>query len=255
MPWSWHIKRRLKQVAQRGGNLIYPPQCAYCGEGLDEASREKGLCEDCRKRLVPPLWTPCPRCGGTTDQPMPSPEGCISCLNTPFAFDGVVALGNYHSSLNTIIFQMKMPVHASLAQAVGKLLAAERLEELQKLQIDAVVPIPMHWRNRFWRGVNSPELLAHSLSEMLEIPLQRHSLVRWKRTRTQSELTPKERFSNVRGAFRVRFAQKIRGRRILLVDDVLTTGATCSEAAKMLKHAGAAAVAVAVVARAQGENR
>jgi predicted amidophosphoribosyltransferase len=71
----------------------------------------------------------------------------------------------------------------------------------------------------------------------------------------QSELPPKQRFANVRGAYQVRFAHQIEGRRVLLVDDVLTTGATCSEAAKVLKEAGAAMVAVAVIARTHAENR
>jgi ComF family protein len=150
---------------------------------------------------------------------------------------------------------MKRPRNESLAVAMGKLLATERREMLKNLLPELVIPIPMFWTQRIQRGVNSPEIIARSLAKNLEIPFRRWILRQCKKTLTQSELPPKQRFVNVRGAFGVRFARQIRGRRVLLVDDVLTTGATCSEAAKVLKQAGAATVAVAVVARTHGENR
>jgi ComF family protein len=255
MHWVRQSKRQISKIARQGIDLIYPPQCACCRAELEGTEQTVDLCEECQKRLIPKIWTPCPRCGGQAAGLITPQKGCAFCAGTPFHFDSVVALGGYHTELKRIISQMKSESGALLALTMGKLLAIERREMLQNLLPDLVIPIPMHWRHRLRRGVNSPELLARTLGETLEIPLRLWLLKRCKKTRTQSELPPKQRFRNVRGAFSVRFARYIRGRRILLVDDVLTTGATCSEAAGVLKQAGATMVAVAVVARAQGENR
>ena len=113
--------------------------------------------------------------------------------------------------------------------------------------------MPMHWTRRLQRGINSPEILAGCLARHLGIPLRRRLLVRCRRTFLQTEMSPPQRFRNVRAAFRVHKSPCLQGARVLLVDDILTTGATCSEAAKTLKKAGAAAVVVAVLARAQGQ--
>ncbi len=147
---------------------------------------------------------------------------------------------------------MKTPKHDALSNAMGRLLAEQRREQLAEVRAEVVVPIPMFWGRRLRRGKNCPELLAGCLARSLQIPARPTVLVRHRNTRPQSELSPSQRFKNIRGAFRVRRPEAVRGVRVLLVDDVLTTGATCSEAARMLKEAGAVMVAVAVVARAQG---
>ena len=147
---------------------------------------------------------------------------------------------------------MKRPAHDALSVAIGRLLAQRRGECLVGVQADLVVPIPMYWGRRLGRGKNSPEALANCLAKSLKVPMRAAILVRRRNTLPQASLTPSRRFQNVRGAFQVRRPDAVTGARVLLVDDVLTTGATCSEAAKMLKQAGAAMVAVAVVARAQG---
>ena len=112
----------------------------------------------------------------------------------------------------------------------------------------------MHWSRRFRRGVNSPEVLADCLGRQLRVPVAAGLLACTRNTLPQKDLSPLDRFRNVRGAFRVRCRQaaRLRDSRILLVDDILTTGATCSEAAAVLKCSSATAVAAAVLARAQG---
>jgi ComF family protein len=123
---------------------------------------------------------------------------------------------------------------------------------LAELRADVIVPVPMFWTRRLLRGVNSPEILAESLAGRLDLPVLRRVLVRTRNTLPQFSLPPSERFPNVRGAFRVRRGYDLSGARVLLVDDVLTTGATSSEAARALRSAGAEAVLVAVAARAPG---
>ena len=147
---------------------------------------------------------------------------------------------------------MKRPMHDALSVAMGRLLVERRRERLAGVRADVIVPIPMFWGRRLGRGKNSPELLAGCLAKSLGVPLRTTILVRRRNTLPQAGLAPSRRFENVRGAFRVRRPDAVKDARVLLVDDVLTTGATCSEAADVLKQAGAAMVAVAVVARAEG---
>jgi ComF family protein len=148
---------------------------------------------------------------------------------------------------------MKRPYHHALSLAMARLLFERRRERLLEQQADIVVPIPMHWSRRIGRGINNPDIVGQCLAKSLGIPLRRDILIRRVNTTPQADLPPSRRFENVRGVFGVRRLEAVAGARILLVDDVLTTGATCSEAAKVLKRAGASAVAVTVIARAQGK--
>jgi len=147
---------------------------------------------------------------------------------------------------------MKRPSGEFLAHAVGRYLGEERSEKLAAVGADVVIPVPMHWTRRLQRGTNSADILAGCLRAKLGVPVWRRRVVRRRKTLPQADLKPRERFRNVRGAFSVRRARAFQGRRILLVDDILTTGATCSEISGVLKKAGAELVSAVVVARAQG---
>jgi ComF family protein len=116
----------------------------------------------------------------------------------------------------------------------------------------AVLAVPMHWTRRVRRGVNSPQLLARTLAATLGVPVADHVLVRRRRTAPQASLSPRERAQNVRGAFQTRRHRDLNGARLVLVDDVMTTGATVKEAARSLRRAGAEAIHVVVLARAEG---
>jgi ComF family protein len=115
-----------------------------------------------------------------------------------------------------------------------------------------VVPVPLHWWRHWRRGFNQAEALARALARRLDLPIRR-PLRRIKPTEKLAELSPTERARALRGAFRARKSPGLVGRTVLLVDDVLTTGATCGAAARALKQAGAARVVVAVIART-GKN-
>jgi ComF family protein len=216
------------------------------------------LCMDCMERLGPERWRGCPRCAGQL-VPEPGnencdflPDGCPRCRKAKLKFDAAVALGSYHAGLRNIILRMKKPAHDALSIAMARLLVQRRGQQLADLRAELVVPIPMFWIRRLRRGVNSANTLARFLAKSLALPLRLNVLVRRRNTQPQASLSPTRRFLNVRGAFRVRSPHVIKNARILLIDDVLTTGATCSEAAGTLLQAGAASVAVAVIARAEG---
>lgn len=203
-------------------------------------------------RLGPATWTGCRRCGSEVEPDGQMLDACRKCEKTRLWFDTVVVLGSYRSELQEVVLQMKRPSCEALSIAMGRLLVHRRFKELADLRPDLVVPIPMHWMRWLGRGMNSPELVGGCLSRFLRVPLRHRVLARRRNTLPQKGLRPPERFRNVRGAFCVRRGANLQDARVLLVDDILTTGATCSEAAKMLKQAGAAMVAVAVIARAQG---
>jgi ComF family protein len=177
---------------------------------------------------------------------------CPKCHQFRLQFDATWPLGAYEGELREAVLRTKRLAHESLSVALGQLLAQRRSAELARFQPDVVVPIPMHWWRRTLRGVNSPEILAEQIGRRLGCSVRRRALVRCRSTRPQKDLSPHERFSNVRGAFRLRRGRPDRwqGSHVLLVDDILTTGATCSEAAGVFKRAGAAVVAVVVLARA-----
>jgi ComF family protein len=255
MHWMRRAIRQIGDLGRQGLELVYPPQCVCCGSELGAEDATEDLCTACKKRLIPMTWAPCPRCGLATDGCADAVTGCAACRTASFHFSAVTALGGYHTDLKSVILRMKKPAGEPLAHAMGSLLGRVRRQILQVVRPEVVVAIPMHWSRHFSRKTNSPELIARSLGKTLDVAYRRWVLRQCRKTAMQSELPPKQRFANVRGAYQVRFAHQIEGRRVLLVDDVLTTGATCSEAAKVLKEAGAAMVAVAVIARTHAENR
>jgi ComF family protein len=249
------MKRGVRRLAAAGCDLLFPPRCVSCGGGLGEEHSDVFLCAACLRKLVPAAWNGCRRCGSRLSGEQAADGGCPKCRDAPFAFDQLIALGGYDEGLRDAVLRMKRPAHDAISLAVGRLLAARCQGLLAEDRPTLILPIPMHWARRLRRGGNSPEVLAGCLAESLRAPARRNVLVRSRHTSPQWPLTPDERHQNVRGAFRVRRPVAVKGARVLLVDDILTTGATCSEAARMLKQAGAATVAVAVVARASGASR
>ncbi|MBN1394690.1 MAG: ComF family protein [Pirellulales bacterium] len=243
------LQNGVRALRRAGFDLLFPPRCAFCHVELIDPPPDFDLCPDCEIRFGPEEWIGCPRCGAPRNADY-SIDDCPSCQNLQLWFDSVVALGNYHAELRDAVLKMKRPWHDPLSVAMGWLLWKRRRAELARVQADAIVPVPMYWRRRLKRGKNHSETLARCLAKSLGVPVCWNVLTRRRNTQLHSGLSRAQRFRNVRGAFQVKRPERVRDMRILLVDDVLTTGATCSEAAKTLKRAGAATVAVAVVARA-----
>ncbi len=177
-------------------------------------------------------------------------DACAVCQDDEHRFDSVVALGPYRDLLRECVLRIKLPTHEILTRALAELLATKRRADFETLHLDAILPIPMHWWRRLRRGTNSAELLAAHLSEQLGVPVHRSSLYRHRATTPQGELAVTVRRENLRHALKLRPGCKYPGARLLVVDDILTTGVTCDEAARTLYKAGAAAVHVAVLARA-----
>jgi ComF family protein len=139
----------------------------------------------------------------------------------------------------------------ALAEHLGQFWAKEAGDRLAEFQANLVVPVPLHWRRRLARGYNQCDILAEHLARRLGLPLRPRWLRRTRYTPFQTSRPTAERRANVAGVFQVRRGAALRGQTVLLIDDVMTTGSTASEAARALRTAGAARVVVAVLARAE----
>ena len=236
-------------VARTLLHLLLPASCLGCGDPLFSAA-PLGLCAPCRGKLAPVGRAACGVCSGPLDAFEPPPGyRCGACRERPPAFDRLLALWTYRPPLDAVIQGLKFRRLDYLGRHLALALADGLGEDLDGFDnIDGVVPVPLHWRRRLARGYNQAERIASPLAARLGLPLV-PALRRTRRTPPQTSLGKAERLANLRQAFRVPRPGRIRGLRLLLVDDVATTGATLDMAAAALKRAGAAAVTAVVAAR------
>jgi ComF family protein len=228
-------------------NLVFPDECRICERPLRELSRIP-VCGACLSQPAP-LQAEyfCRACGTPFLDPRPLDEAglCALCRSGLNSFDQVYAAGAYEGALRKLIHLFKFEGVRPLARPLGAFLAGALPRERT---FDAIVPMPLHWRRRWQRGFNQSELLAREIARRWRMPIRR--LVRRKRaTAPQAGLTSAQRRTNVQGAFETIPGARLEGLRILLIDDVLTTGATADACARALKRAGAAGVALLTLAR------
>jgi ComF family protein len=244
------ITTALRPLAQGFLQLLYPRVCWACNQALP--ADDKGFCEVCRKALIGDPRPCCPRCAGPVGPHVNLADGCTHCRNVPFSFERVVCLSPYDGLLKTLILRLKRQSGEGLAEVLAEFWAAQTSTSLRSCGADLVIPVPLHWWSRLARGYNQSATLAWGLASHLRLPYRTHLLRRIRHTESQRQLSPTARKVNVHRAFAARKYPALKGKTILLVDDVLTTGNTASEASRALLVAGAARVVVAVLARATG---
>lgn len=236
-------------------SLTLPWECPVCGTS-DDHGRAGPFCDDCRAALFETAGNACTRCAMPVG-PWTARQGkCRECRGRRLGFDAAVALGPYQNTLRTLCLRLKHAPDAWLARWLAELLVEARpslREEVARSPGALVVPVPLHWRRRLARGYNQADELAYGLAQTLRLPRAR-PLRRVRHTGMLAGLGRSERARQLRGAFRVvsRAGPALKGQTVLLVDDILTTGATCGAAARALKVAGAKRVVAVVVARAEG---
>ncbi len=227
---------------------IYPPRCDIC-----ERLASQAICADCWAQILhcePPL---CRLCGVMLPLQARGMHLCGECRSKRRYFDGARAAGLHTTTLRTAIIQFKFHNRRCLKTPLAQLLA-ERLEAepeppegLPLKNVDCLVPVPLHPRRRQWRGFDQALLLAIELSRLTGLPVV-EGLKRIKQTIPQPQLTPEEREENMRNAF-APGGEALASKRVLLIDDVFTTGATMNEAARAAKEGGAVAVYALTVSR------
>ena len=228
-------------------SLIFPDDCRICAEPLRQVSRVP-VCPACLAKAEPLSADYfCAQCRAPFRNAFPLDEQgrCALCRRGVSGFDAAYSYGFYEGELRALLHLFKYGRVQTLAKPLGRLLA---LALPREESFDAIVPMPLHWRKRWQRGFNQADLLAHEISRRTHTPV-RNVLRRVRFTATQAGLTNAKRRKNVSGAFRPKGDHALRGQRVLLVDDVMTTGSTAAACARALKMAGAGHVVLLTVAR------
>lgn len=245
-------RQRLAAGYRLATDLLFPPRCASCWQECSSRDGSPLLCETCLAELESSSQMVCSRCAMPCSAADAAGTDCYDCRGRRLLYEEVRALGVYQGPLRDAVLRIKHYHHEPLAAALGQLLA-ERLQQQPFFrQPDLIAPVPMHWLQRMWRGTNAADTLARSVASTLALRSASGLLVCRRMLRRQSRLLPDERRANVRGAFRVSWTARIQGARVLVIDDVMTTGATAHETARTLLAAGAASVNMAVLARGTG---
>lgn len=238
-----------RHAISAGVDLLFPAKCIACHDDLNEDQRASSICGECEDQLDFIDWPVCPRCAA----PVPSTNGvdlaCNHCRGDKLRFQRTIALGNYEGLLRQLVMRTKADRQGVVTHALAEL-AWQRLgDQLLELQIDVVTAVPMHRWRRWQRGVNGPLHIAQRLAERLQVSCAGQMLQLVRNVPPQVGLSRPARFRNLAGEMAVGASYHLAAARVLIVDDILTTGATCSEAARVLRRAGAADVTVLVLAR------
>jgi ComF family protein len=268
---AWRAVVRVLRSTQPAHNLLhsvtsvlFPADCQVCGEPLCGYSRAP-VCDSCWKSLPTQPGPLCSRCGESLcisdfgeATPVAAETQCRPCRLAPPAFTRAVACGPYNGSMRPLLHLLKYDGLEPIAAKLGEAIAAELARHPDLPAAPVVVPVPLFRDREKQRGFNQSELLAHAVIQGMRQRkpgwggrLAARVLQRSRATQSQAGLSLSERRRNLRGAFFVSDAEAIRGRDVLLVDDIYTTGATARACSLALKRAGAAKIWVATVARAQ----
>lgn len=213
-------------------DLIYPPHCLIC-----RAEGQSYLCGKCIEKitLIKPPY--CQKCGGPTES-----FHCQECRSREYHFESARSAAIYEDVMRQAVHELKYNNHINIAPPLAEIMALSFNDTGLAGRADIVIPIPIHRSRQIRRGFNQSEELARGFCSRLHLPMETSVLHKTKKTKRQMELPFDLRVGNIRGSFSVTHPEKIRGKRVLLIDDVFTTGSTLDEAAKVLREAGASIV-------------
>ncbi len=228
-------------------DLFLPPACLLCGQRLRDSTRDVDFCEACLAGVTPLGPAHCCLCArpfaGAT-----SGHLCGACLKHPPDFTRVHAAGRYHGSIKEAVHRLKYRNQLILAHPLGLILAGVVANSSAEPSLDCIIPVPLHPQRLRSRGYNQALEIARPLSRQLGLPIRADLLQRARNTPPQQGLPADQRSRNLRKAFVL--AGQVTGVRALLVDDIMTTGATVRECCRTLVRGGAEEIRVAVVGRA-----
>ena len=225
--------------------LVYPPFCLACEGELRDW--EQIVCDRCWSTFEIIDGPVCGTCGTPLKD---VDQTCRHCSVESFTFHAARASYLYSKNLRRAVHAFKFRRKVSLAKRLGRALAFTFIADERIRSADHIIPVPLHISRLRERGYNQSELLTAEMAEELSVPCLKQVLVRSQNTKSMTALTPERRRRNVEGAFKVVPGENVQGKHVVLVDDVLTTGATADACARVLLRAGCAQVHVLTVARA-----
>jgi len=233
----------LQKLVNELADIVYPKVCLACRSKIVDGSIDGLICAQCWARIkktVPPF---CVACGRHLEKISVNKNICVPCLKMRLHFDRAYSPCSYEGVIQKLIQEFKYKGKRRLGLPLSKLMVQFIKEyKLPMDIIDYVIPVPLHNTRLREREFNQAETLCRHICLEFSKSTPPGILQRIRNTRTQTELEPGERQENVSGSFSVARSGIVKGKHILLVDDVLTTGATCSEAARALKNSGAGIV-------------
>ncbi|MBZ5529218.1 MAG: ComF family protein [Acidobacteriia bacterium] len=247
----------LAELCDGFAAVLFPAPCRLCGELLARAALLP-LCDACLESFLPLPAKVCEVCGLPLEA-LAAAEGesllCSACREDFFNFERARSYAVYDGALVRAVILLKYQQLAPLGKWFAARLAEVAGRNGEFLAADVVVPVPLHRERQRQRGYNQAELIAGPLARHLRLPCRSVLLVRTRPRPDKLHLTLEERWSSVRGAFAARPGSQVDNRRVLLVDDVMTTGATLDACAKALLDAGAKSVVCLTVARATSHTQ
>ena len=229
-------------------NLIFPQLCIVCGKRLADEDKPY-ICSKCwsRNKLIQPPY--CPRCGQPLLREVSGDPVCNECRRIKYHFRWARAAGIYEGVLKEAIHLLKYRGVRTLVDPLGDLMIEHLRSNGNLPEFDLILPVPLHRAKLRQREFNQAAGLARRISKYFEIPVSTDNLQQIRSTKSQTKLTKAQRIANVKGTFRVKRADELNKKSVLLIDDVFTTGATVDECSKVLLAAGAKEVFVMTLAR------
>lgn len=210
------------------------------------------ICSDCKRDIPLNDGRNCFTCARPFEGVTPDETGtyCGECRINPPPFERTVYSLYYNDTVRDLIHHFKFKGRDNIAKTFAGVMSAKLYKEMDISKIDLIIPLPLHVWRLYGRGYNQSYLLAREIGSAFSKEVITDVLVKTKNTRPQSSLSGRERRNNLKNAFAVRGKEKVAGKNILLVDDIMTTGTTLTEASKVLKKAKVKSVACAVAVRA-----
>lgn len=222
------VLKIIKKLGKDFEDTLFPEyRCFVCGREVFDT--EIKLCETCKKKFPFITGNICQRCG------MPIPDGnhvCDACKNVKYNFDASRASFCYNAMTHGILYQLKYGGKKFIAKYFGELVYKTYTD--WGIVADVVIPVPLHRIRQKKRGYNQSELIADRFSELSGVPINIDIIYRTKETPNQTRLKKSERERNLLGVFEINKSKKLKGKTLLIIDDIFTTGSTANEISKML---------------------
>jgi ComF family protein len=238
----------MKTLFSGLADLVFPPECTACGALVNRSTDT--FCDSCFSRIRFIRSPLCPRCGIPYGSEGERDHLCADCILSEAYVSMARAAGEFGSTLLDVVHKFKYQGLTAAGEALGRFMAGLDYEGLRIRDYTLIIPVPLHRKKLRERGFNQAVILAAEISRRHGVPMDFVSVKRRIHTEPQAGLGRDDRLRNMKGAFEVVKPEAVADEKILLIDDVYTTGSTVGECAKALRESGAGDVSVLTLARA-----